>query len=974
MTVDGTHAPRVRRTLLAVFAILAIALAGGGYEYARVATASIRQSDYRNLATIGAVKAQEIQQWRRDELAAVTTLAQTPGFAASVAAIAGRGPSQVERARLLEYLRIGITPSRRTDALVVAANGEVLASVGDDPAPLVTPASRRAIAAVFGGEPGALSGFFLDTHHVARLDAAAAIRTASGRAVAAVLLRSDARASLTPRPPRTAEAYSDIDSYVVERAGDSVLVLTDRLVSPDTAPLELVPMSHTNVAVVQAVMGKRGIYQSRSRRTGEMVVDMRPIPGSPWFLVTWGHAEAQTAAIRRQIVLVVVAVAILILLTGAGVAHEYRHRQAAAYRALYESERQRRVGEERLRAIVDAEPECVKVVDRSGAILEMNTAGLAMLEADSLADVRRQPLESYILPPHRDAFRALHRRVMTGESGVLEFEVVGLRGTPRWLETHAVPLRDKNGDVEALLGVTRDVTDRRRSDAELQLQSSALNAAADAIVITDRGGTIQWVNSAFVALTGYSADEAVGRNPRALVKSGAHDDAFYRHMWETILAGRAWRGELTNRRKDGTRYLEEQTITPVRASSETITHFVAVKRDISAQRELEAQFLQAQKMETVGRLAGGVAHDFNNLLTVINGTAEILLTQAGPGDANAADLETIANAGNRAAQLTRQLLAFSRKQMLQTEPMHLNTSLRGMDAMLRRMVGEDVNVELQLADDLDLVRADPGQLDQVILNLVVNGRDAMPQGGKLTIETRNVESSDANTAAHPTLQPGRHVLLAISDTGFGMDDATRERIFEPFFTTKELGRGTGLGLSTVYGIVKQSGGSISVISEIGRGTTFKIFLPSVDANVVHPTPASVPGAHAGTETVLVVEDESALRQLAARALSAAGYVVLTAATGEEAAAILDGHRGQVDLMLTDVVLPGISGRELAAQVAPRHPGLRVLFTSGYTDDTVLRHGVTAQTAKFLAKPYTVGALTRKIREILDADTTPLGQA
>ncbi len=537
-----------------------------------------------------------------------------------------------------------------------------------------------------------------------------------------------------------------------------------------------------------------------------------------------------------------------------------------------------------------------------------------------------------------------------------------------------MPLRDKNGDVEALLGVTRDVTEHRRAQAELLLQSAALNAAADAIVITDRGGTIQWVNSAFEALTGYTAGEAVGRNPGELVKSGVHDQAFYREMWQTILAGRPWRGELTNRRKDGTRYLEEQTITPVRATvSDTITHFVAVKRDISAQRQLELQFLQAQKMETVGRLAGGVAHDFNNLLTVINGTAELMLRKAGPGDPATAELQAIADAGTRAAQLTRQLLAFSRKQMLQVEPLHLNTSLRGMETMLRRMVGEDVQLVLRLTDDLDLVRADPGQMDQVILNLVVNARDAMPRGGTLTIETRNVEFSAEHAASEPTLKPGRHVLVAISDTGLGMDEATRERIFEPFFTTKELGRGTGLGLSTVYGIVQQSGGSIGVSSEPGRGTTFKIFLPSVDGSTAHSRPAAVPAEPAGTETVLVVEDEPALQQLAGRALRAAGYVVLAAATGEEAAALLDEHRDEVHLMLTDVVLPGISGRELASRVAPLHPGLRVLFTSGYTDDTVLHHGVSAQTAKFLAKPYSVDALIRKVREVLDAAPPPRGQ-
>jgi PAS domain S-box-containing protein len=957
----------VRRTLLAIFAAITLSLLGVGYGYARVATASIRETEYRNLASIGNVRAQRIRDWRNDELTAVTTIAGTPGFASGVAALEGRAPSPADRERLLEYLRIGVTPARRTDAFVVNREGAVVASAGTDATPALSPASRRAVATALAGPGGTLSTFFLDERRVSRVDAAAAIRTPSGRIVGVVVLRSDARASLTPRPPQSDQSTGAIDTYVVERDGDVVTVLPDRAVPPDTAPLEFVPITRTRVAVVQAVLGMSGRYESNTSSTGEIVADLRAVPESPWFLVTWGHADAQTAAIRRRVALVGAAVGLLILLTGAGVAHEYRLRQAAAYRALYESERQRYAGAERLRAIVEAEPECVKVVDGSGMVQEMNAAGLAMLEVDGLAEMRTRPLDEFIVPAHREAFHALSRRVMHGEDGVLEFEILGLRGTRRWLETHAVPLRDKQGHVEALLGVTRDITERRRANAELLLQSAALNGTADAIVITDRDGTILWVNSAFVTLTGYTADEAIGRNPRALVKSGMHDHAFYQNMWDTILAGRAWRGELTNRRKDDTRYLEEQTITPVRASGAEITHFVAVKRDISAQRQLEAQFLQSQKMETVGRLAGGVAHDFNNLLTVINGTAEMLLNAAGPDDETTDELQAIADAGNRAAQLTRQLLAFSRKQMLQVEPMHLTTSVREMQSMVTRMVGEDVELVLQLADDLDLVRADPGQLDQVILNLVVNARDAMPRGGTLTIATRNLEFDAVDASSQPSLQPGRRVLLAISDTGMGMDDATRERIFEPFFTTKELGRGSGLGLSTVYGIIKQSGGSIGVASEPGRGTTFNIFLPSVDATEA-PRPAPpVAADRGGSETVLVVEDEPALRRLSERALRSAGYVVLAAGTAEEAATTLAGHGGRVHLLLTDIVLPGISGRELAVQMTLLYPGLRVLFTSGYTDDTVLRHGVSTHTAEFLAKPFTVDDLTRKVREVLNAD-------
>ncbi|MFA5909147.1 MAG: response regulator [Vicinamibacterales bacterium] len=524
-------------------------------------------------------------------------------------------------------------------------------------------------------------------------------------------------------------------------------------------------------------------------------------------------------------------------------------------------------------------------------------------------------------------------------------------------------------EMQLLTELAGDVSfalDHIDADESRHLQSAALNAAANAIVVTDRSGTIEWVNRAFTALTGYAAVDVLGKNSRIL-KSDKHDRAFYQSLWDTVLSGRTWRAEITNRRKDGSLYSEDLSITPVLSESGAITHFVAVKEDITERLQLQAQFRQAQKMESVGQLASGIAHDFNNLLTVINGMADLVLEQVSQDDPVHADVREIHRAGERAATLTRQLLAFSRQQLLEPRVMDFNTVVAGMESLLRRLLGEDIDLVIVPAPGLGTVKADPGQIEQVITNLAVNARDAMPQGGRLTIETQNVtiDEDDARQRG-ATGWSGPYVLLAVSDGGAGMDEATRTRVFEPFFTTKGPGKGTGLGLSTVYGIVKQSHGFIWVDSEVGRGTSFKIYLPQVTtgaASTARPGPTVV--SSSGTEAVLLVEDNVALSMLATRVLERAGYTVLGAATGEEALRLLERHEEPVHLLLSDVVMPGMSGRQLSEQLAQTHPGMKVLYMSGYTGDTIVRHGVLEAQTPFLNKPFTATALLRKVREVLD---------
>ena len=405
--------------------------------------------------------------------------------------------------------------------------------------------------------------------------------------------------------------------------------------------------------------------------------------------------------------------------------------------------------------------------------------------------------------------------------------------------------------------------------------------------------------------------------------------------------------------------------TPIFDADGRLEKVIHIATDITEQKRTEAELRESQKMDAIGRLAGGVAHDFNNMLGIINGYAELLLMKLKEDDPLCREILQILKAGNRAADLTRQLLAFSRKSIVQPRVISFNTIVSGMEKMLRRLIGEDILMVFETVADLGHVKADPGLIEQVILNLVVNSRDAMPRGGRLTIETRNVELDGTFSQRHVSVTPGPYVMLAVSDTGAGMDEATRERIFEPFFTTKEKGKGTGLGLSMVYGIVKQNKGCIWVYSEPGQGTAFKIYLPgiaeAVDAEIVLTEPAA-----RGTETLLIVEDEEAVCALVKQILLSAGYQVLTAINGGEALMLLERRKEPVHLLLTDVVMPGMSGRELADRLLKIHPEMKVLFMSGYTDNAIVHHGVLDPGAHFIGKPFTMTAVQRKVREVLDS--------
>ena len=630
-----------------------------------------------------------------------------------------------------------------------------------------------------------------------------------------------------------------------------------------------------------------------------------------------------------------------------------------------------RASEARLKALLDSALDACVTMDETGRITSWSAAAEAVFGWPAWETIGRSLAATIIPRQHREGHaRGLARFLETGEGPILRqrIEITALHRDGREFPVELTVTPTRLGDHWLFGAFVRDLTDAKRAEQALRRSEASYRGlvehAAYGIYRATADGKFLMVNPALFTMLGYPSAEDVLQldisrdayvDPAARVRILERCEQFGSAIEEV-----AWR------RRDGSTITVRLNGRPVRGPDGALECFEFIVDDVTEQRALEERLRQTQKMEAVGRLAGGIAHDFNNLLTAILGSVDFLRRALGPEHPEHAETEEIQKAAVRAADLTRQLLAFSRQQVLAPKVLELDALVTNLEKMLCRLIGEDVELRFAPKAARAAVRADPGQLEQVIVNLVVNARDAMPRGGKLTIETATVDLDAAYAWEHGTVEPGRYVMLAVTDTGVGIDRAARARLFEPFFTTKEFGKGTGLGLATVYGIVKQSGGYIWVYSEPGQGATFKVYLPRVEPGgepvAARPSPARALG---GTETILLAEDEAAVRNLARRVLEKHGYKLLLAATGRDGVQLATQHAGPIDLLVTDVVMPEMGGRELAQRLAALQPGLKVLYLSGYTDDMIVRHGVLEAGVAFLQKPFTPDTLLRKIREVLD---------
>jgi len=617
-----------------------------------------------------------------------------------------------------------------------------------------------------------------------------------------------------------------------------------------------------------------------------------------------------------------------------------------------------------LRTLIDSLPDAIWTKDALARFVVGNRAHIELVRAGSEAEVAGKTGFELHPPELAGAYHEDDLRVLDHGETVLNREelIRDATGRERWYLVTKTPLRDRAGNVIGLVGIARNIQERKEAEEELrsgrELLRAVMGSVPDAVITTDERGIVRSANTAAERMFGSSAGVLTGRDVRELVP-----DVFGDEMTGRRTACEPGR-EIEARRQNGSAFPAELSVTEFRL--ENARHFTVVVRDVTAHKKLEDQLRHAQKMEAVGRLAGGVAHDFNNLLTVINGFSEVLLDELPHPNTNRPAVEAIREAGARAAELTRQLLTFSRKAIVEPKVLDINEVVAQSAKLLKRLIGEDVTLTTILAPDLARVKADLSQIEQAVVNLAVNARDAMPDGGQLTIETCNVRLRSEDVVAYPDLAPGDYVRLAISDTGMGMTDEVRAKIFEPFFTTKEPGKGTGLGLAMVYGAVQSHGGHISVYSEVGVGSTFKILLPVTTETRTSRETGEAPLAERGTETLLLAEDEEGVRRLSRFVLESHGYTVFEAASGLEAVALAASHPGRIHLMVTDVVMPEMGGREAAEAIRAQRPDLKVLFMSGYTEDAVILHGIVEATDAFLQKPFTPLTLARKVRAILDA--------
>ncbi len=1202
---DGAPQTDLHHRTWVVFILITLALLAGGYGYYRDEAGRIRQDKYQDIAAIGELKAGQILQWRQERLADAHRSAASPFFRRALAEWLGAPENPDLRANWRQRLKIEQEAYGYSDVLLLDPDGRILLAANDAPDP-TDAATRQGIAAAFAGGGAAFSDFYRSPGNRVHLDAIAPVHDAERRPLAALVLRSDAASYLYPLIQSWPTSSRSGETLLVRREGDAVVYLNELHHRANTALSLRVPLAQDDLPAARAVLGQQGQFQGLDYRGVEVLADLRPVPGSPWFLVAKVDADEILAEARYRAGTITLSVLLGILLAGVLTASAYRQRQANLYRDLYRSEQRRREKQEEFRTTLYSIGDAVITTDEEGRVRQMNPVA-ERLTGWPEAEARSRPLD--------EVFRIVNEETLTAvESPVRrvlrEGTVVGLAnhtlliardGTERPIADSGAPIRDERGAITGVVLIFRDQTEERAAEAEvcrnearmrslvsilqyqtdseqdfldyalneaIQLTGSKLgylyryhedrrefvlnswsrevmrectivdpqtcyeldktglwgeavrqrrpilvndfaadhplkkgypaghaqlskyltvpvfgrgkivgvvgvaNKASDyretdilqlsllmeavwkvveqrqaedkerravrsfsmlshcnkaialaaediglmrelcRILVEEGGWRMAWVGVAEpgpdkrvrpVAQTGFEDgyldavritwdDSPTGRGPAgtairtgqpAICQNLLTDPSFAPWREEAIRRGYAAAIALPLSNETGvfgvlTLYatapdsLSSDEVELLRRLADNLSYALRVLRMKAAREQaerkhdaLEAQLHQAQKMEAVGRLAGGVAHDFNNMLAVIAGHVDLALEQTAPDSRLHADLLEIRQATQRSTDLTRQLLAFARKQTIAPKVLDLNDTIAGMLKMLGRLIGEDIDLFWKPAEPLWPVNMDPVQIDQILANLVVNARDALAGVGKITIETGLATFDAAYCETHVTFVPGHYVLLAVSDNGRGMDKTVLAQLFDPFFTTKPPGKGTGLGLATVYGIVKQNQGFINVYSEPGQGSTFKIYLPRhasapPDA-LAAPAPAATP---TGTETVLLVEDEAALLKLARRLLERLGYTVLAASSSNQALQLAEAHTGAIHLLLTDVIMPEMSGRDLWQRLGALRPGLKCVFMSGYTANVIAHHGVLDEGVHFLQKPFSKEALATKLREAL----------
>ena len=964
--------PRFPRWLMAVVIVAAMVIVGCGVWTSVDQIHATHRSVEEDLLAVGRLKTQQIVDWREERLADAAVIQGSRPFGDLVARwLASRQPA--DAAEILSWFRAftGYAEVRLMDP----RGAVLLDSVGNNK-PLVGKGASALQAAMAAGTPVMADLHVAVDGKTAHVDVIAPLLgsgAASAQPVAAVVLSADAKDFLYPLIQDWPMAARSGETLLVERDGDQVLYLNDLRFRADAALNLRVPLTDTSLPAVKAVLGAEGIVEGVDYRGVTVVGAVQSIPGSPWFIVAKIDSSEAFAATRIRVGLIAGLFGLVLIGSFAATEVYWQRGLKRRYLEAHGLETSRLELLARYEHLVQLANDVIFVLDTGRRVVEANERAV-----EAYGYSREELLGRHIselLPAAQ--IPALNERLETLEregSYVVETAHRRKDGSEFPAEVSARAI-DIDGESYTHL-IVRDITDRKRAEAVLALTAFSVAHASDSVFWLDSVGRIVFVSDSTCERHGYSREELLKMTVFALDPSLSTEK--WGVEWRKLKAEGASQIETTHRTQAGEFFPVELRGNYVQFQDAEYDCVFA--RDITERKQAEAairerddQLRQAQKMEAVGQLAGGIAHDFNNLMAAVVGYSELLLATDGAFDLSVReDIEEIKHAADRATSLTRQILAFSRRQPLQPRVTSLSEVLEGMGPLLRRTLGEDIDLVTVEGRDLGLVDVDVHQFEQVLLNLAVNARDAMGSGGRLTLETANAELDDGYCQTHPETTPGSYVMLAVSDTGTGMDQATLERVFEPFFTTKARDKGTGLGLSMVYGTVKQSHGSISVYSEPGKGTSFKIYLPRLSGKTEEArAEAPSAGSGLGTGTVLVVEDEPSLQKLVARVLGGLGYEVILASTGAEALKLAkrDGH--SPDLLLTDVVLPGeMQGNDLARALAAVTPGIAVLYMSGYTRNAIVHAGRLDPGVNFLEKPFTPQALGAAVRDVLAGRAAP----
>ncbi len=935
------------------------------------------ESEVRHqLAAVADMKMRQVVAWRHERLADARIVAASAILPAIRQVLAGNASAR-EEAQARNWLTAIREGAGYANAILINDKAEVRLTAGK------VDRSNSHYAELMQALRQTRQVIFADIHYDAGLTGPhlglnIPLPGPGGRSIGALLLGIDPSQFLFPLVQAWPTPSPSAETLLVRRDGDEVVFLNELRHRRNT-PLRLrAPISQTGLLAVQAVTGREGLADGVDYRGVPVLGALRKVPDSPWYLVAKVDAAEVYAPVHQHATWLALLGSSLLLTVGACGGLVWRHLRASLDRDRFaetqRAEESLRLSEERFRSVVENAPEGI-LIHTNGVIRYANPAALTMLGARQPEELVGRSVLERIDPRYRQAVaeRISASHDQSEPSPPMEQEWITIAGTLLDTEVSAVPFihNQQNG----ALVFFQDITERKRAEEARRhtqaLLQAVMEGTSDAVYVKDAQGRYLLANTSMARAMGRPVDQILGKDDRALWPADSVD---------AILTS----DEVVRRDRKMVTVEERVTL----GSGVTATYFsvkgpmiddkgnivgiFGISRDMTERKRaeleharLQEQLRQAQKMESIGRLAGGVAHDFNNLLTVINGYTSMLLSELATEDPIRSPLGEIEQAGNRAAELTSQLLAFSRKQVTEPRTLHLNQLVQDTAKMLGRLLGEDIRIITVLSPDLGPIRADSGQMHQLLVNLAVNARDAMPDGGKLIIETENIDIDEAYAAAHAESRPGSFVLLAVTDDGIGMDEETLRRVFEPFFTTKAPGKGTGLGLSMVYGIVKQSGGWVSLYSEPGKGTTFRIYLPQVSELRAASPPAELSKEDlTGTETIFVVEDQDDVRKLTCAVLTRLGYNVLQAANGKAALTLSQRYEGEIHLLLTDVVMPEMTGRELAERLAGPRPGICVVYMSGYTGNVLAQKEVLESGAAYIAKPFSPHALAAKIREVL----------